>query len=240
VADAGRTRAAEGNHCRPFSLLKSDGLISGIAKNGRHSGTQCFLGKITKDQSSEVIFEGIPLGTYTVTANVVQGGGTVSCSPTTVTSGGSSTCTAVPADGYQVQSWGGDCSSWSSNTQCYLTKIKSNQHSTVSFAPLPPANYTAIVTVDGGHGSVVCTPTSVPQDGTITCTATPDFGYRVGSWSGACASAGTNSVCVLANVDSDQTASLRFVLVPVPVPVLAPWGIAVLGLLMLGVARRRL
>lgn len=209
---------------------------------GAGSNTQCFLGKITKNQSSEVIFEGIPLGTYTVTANVVQGSGTVSCSPTSVPSGGSSTCTAVPAAGYRVDSWGGDCSSWGSNTQCYLTKIKSNQHSTVSFAPLPPANYTANVTVDGGNGSVVCTPTSVSQGGTITCTASPDVGYRVGSWSGACASAGTDSECVLANIDSDQTASVRFVLVPVPVPVpvLAPWGIAVLGLLMLGVARRRL
>ena len=74
---------------------------------GAGSNTQCFLSKVTKDQSSEVIFEGIPLGTYTVTASVVQGSGSVSCSPTSVISGGSSTCTAVPAAGYQVGSWGG-------------------------------------------------------------------------------------------------------------------------------------
>ena len=34
VADAGRTRAAAGNLVANFLLLKSDGAISGFAKNG--------------------------------------------------------------------------------------------------------------------------------------------------------------------------------------------------------------
>jgi hypothetical protein len=200
---------------------------------GAGSNTQCFLGKITKNQSPDVVFEGIPLDTFTVTANVVQGGGSVTCSPNSVTAGGSSTCTAIPAEGFQVQSWGGACSSWSSNTECYLTKIKSNQHSTVSFAHLPPATYTAIVTVAGGVGSVDCTPTSVAAGGTISCDATPAAGYRVGGWSGACAPSGTRSVCVLRNVDENQFASVRFVPVA-PAPALTLRGLAIAVLLMLG------
>ena len=198
------------------------------------ANTQCFLAKITKNQSSEVIFEGIPLGTHTVTANVVQGSGSVTCSPNSVAAGGSSTCTALPAEGFQVESWGGDCSSWGSNTECYLTKIKSDKHSTVSFVHLPPQNYTAIVIVDGGNGTVECTPTSVMRGETIQCNATPAAGYRVGSWTGACAAAGTRSVCVLLNVEDSELASVRFVRVA-PAPALTVGGLALAFLLMLGV-----
>jgi len=192
-----------------FRVLEWTGDCAAAGAN-----TQCFLAKIRKDQSSTVVFEAIPPATYTVTANVVQGTGTVSCSPPSVTAGGASTCTAIPAPGYQVESWDGDCFSWGSNAECYLTKIKSDQVSTVSFTALPFGTFTAQVTVDGGNGSVTCQPTSVEFGGTIYCDASPDQGYRVAGWTGACASAGTNSVCVLGEVIEDQLATVRFTEIP--------------------------
>jgi len=224
-----------------FRVLEWTGDCAAAGAN-----TQCFLAKIRKDQSSTVVFEAIPPATYTVTANVLTlGAGTVSCTPNNVTAGGSSACTAVPGAGYEVDSWGGACAASGSNSHCYLTGINADSVSTVSFVALTHGTYTATVSVDGGNGTVVCEPTSVSVGGTISCTATPDIGYRVDSWSGACASSGSSSACILSNVDSNMSATVRFTRisvppVPVPVPALTPWGLAVLALLMLGVARRRL
>jgi MYXO-CTERM domain-containing protein len=179
---------------------------------------------------------------YTITASVVGGKGGVSCTPGTVASGGASTCTAIPADGYQVSAWGGACSSWGSNAQCFLTKIKSNQFSTVSFAPLPVSTYTISATVGSGNGTLSCTPTSVSAGGTITCTALPDPGYQIANWTGACASAVKNATCVITNVTSNQVASVNFVKATPPpnsIPVLPIWGAALMGLGLLAAARRR-
>jgi hypothetical protein len=202
---------------------------------GAGANTQCFLAKITKNQSSQVIFEAIPPSTYTVTANVDQGNGSVSCSPNSVTAGGSSTCTAVPLDGYAIDSWGGACAAAGSNTECYLSNITTNQTSTVSFVQVPPTTYTANVT-GNGNGTVVCTPTSVAEGGTITCTATPDVDYQVIGWTGDCAAAGNSTMCVIDNVHGNVFASVSFfaTAAAIAVPLLSPVGLATLFLLMLG------
>jgi hypothetical protein len=71
---------------------------------------------------------------YTVTATVASGLGTVSCTPARVAAGDSSTCTALPSAGFQVQSWGGACAFAGRNPQCALTNIQENKVSTVRFA----------------------------------------------------------------------------------------------------------
>lgn len=66
-----------------------------------------------------------------------EGNGTVSCSPTFVGKGDSSTCTALPDAGYRVKEWTGACASAGSNTQCFLPKIVDDQTSKVFFEALP-------------------------------------------------------------------------------------------------------
>ena len=75
----------------------------------------------------------IPVTTYNVTASVSGGNGTVACSPTSVASGGTSTCTASPDSGFQVIAWTGDCVSAGTSNTCSLTNIQADRSSTVSF-----------------------------------------------------------------------------------------------------------
>jgi len=180
------------------------------------TNTQCSLTNIQANQSSTVSFSALPPASYHVSANVVGGNGSVSCSPTTVSKGESSTCTAVPDAGYQVAAWTDACASWGSQAQCYLSKIRADQSATVSFAPIPPATYTVSATVNGGNGHVSCSPTSVTAGDNSTCTAVPDAGYQVQSWSGACATAGSAAQCDLSNVQADQNSTVSFAALPVP------------------------
>lgn len=180
------------------------------------TNVQCSLSNITSNQSSTVSFSALPPASYHVSASVVGGNGSVSCTPTTVSKGESSTCTAAPDAGYQVQSWGDACAAWGSQTQCYLNKIRADQRATVSFAPIPPATYTVTATVVGGNGHVSCSPTSVTAGDASACTAVPDAGYQVQIWSGACASAGNTAQCDLTNIQADQVSTVSFSALPVP------------------------
>ncbi len=52
------------------------------------------------------------------------GGGTVSCAPNPVSSGGNSTCNATPNPGYSFTDWGGDCSGTGACTLSNVTTAK--------------------------------------------------------------------------------------------------------------------
>ena len=106
-----------------------------------------------------------------------------------------------------MQAWTGACAAAGPNAQCTLTKIKADQDSTVSFAQLPPATYTVSATVTGGNGAVSCAPSTVTVGGSSSCTAVPDAGYAVQSWTGACAASGSNTQCTLSNLQGNRWAS---------------------------------
>ena len=177
---------------------------------------QCNLTDIRANQTSTVSFTPLSSNpdTYTVNATVTGGNGAVSCNPNRVAKGGQSTCTAIPATGHRVQAWTGDCAPAGSDAQCYLPKIQKNQTSTVSFAAIPPGTVHVFALVVGGNGTVSCAPASVPVGGSATCTATPEAGYQVAHWDGACLLAGNNPQCVLANVQSDQRTTVTFAAIP--------------------------
>lgn len=177
---------------------------------------QCTLTNIQRNQSSTVSFGALTPNTYTVSASVSGGNGTVSCTPASVAAGGSSTCTAIPEAGYQVAGWGGDCAGWGTQSQCYLTKIKADKTATVRFALLPPANYTVSASVSGGNGHVSCTPTPVTAGDSSSCTAVPDAGWAVQSWGGDCARAGSATQCDLTNIQANQSATVSFAAQSVP------------------------
>lgn len=223
--------------------------VSGWTGDCAFAGTnpQCYLSKIKKNKESEVSFEPIPFNTYTVHASVAGSGGSVSCDPTNVPSGGTSTCTAVPENGYRVSGWTGDCASAGTNLQCYLSKIKDNKDSVVSFEQIPPNTYTVHATVTGGVGSVSCDPTSVTSGGSSICTAVPESGYQVDSWTGDCAAAGTNPKCSLTNVTNNKESTVRFSKPDgpdnrgqaKPIPTLSFWGLSLLSLMMLALGSAR-
>jgi len=148
------------------------------------------------------------LPTYTVSASVNGGNGSVSCDPTSVSAGGTSGCTAVPDPGYKVSGWTGACAPTGTNVHCTLNNIQENKTSTVSFEQLPGVHVSAAVV--GGNGAVSCSPTTVNPGGSSACTAQPNPGYRVNAWTGACESAGSGTTCNLANIQEDKSSTVSF------------------------------
>jgi uncharacterized repeat protein (TIGR01451 family)/uncharacterized repeat protein (TIGR02543 family) len=148
---------------------------------------------------------------YTVVAtssNASQG--SASCTPSPVTSGASSVCTAVPAPGYVFSGWSGDCTG--TVTTCSLSNITSNKTSVATFTLAP--TYTALATVAAGTGTASCVPSTVSAGGSTVCTATAGSGWTFTSWTGACA--GQTAACTLTNVNANVASQATFVIVTNP------------------------
>ena len=92
----------------------------------------CNLSNITANQSSVASFT----PTYTVAATA-GAGGTASCSPATVNSGGNSTCTAVPGTGYVFSGWTGEPQCTTAAT-CAISNITSNKNLVANFVLAEP------------------------------------------------------------------------------------------------------
>lgn len=75
----------------------------------------------------------LPMYGVSGTGNPSQGG-TVQCTPTSVSSGSSATCTATANSGYALKSWSANCTSSGPNT-CTLSNVTANQQVTATFNP---------------------------------------------------------------------------------------------------------
>lgn len=227
-----------------FSTELLNGATYSVSVLTQPTGQTCEVnngtGTISGQDVSDVVVscESDPLPVYNVSAAVSGGNGAVSCEPSSVTTGGSSTCTAVPDTGYQVSGWTGACAAAGTSTTCTLDNIQADQSSTVSFAAII---YNVVATVAAGNGSVTCNPNSVPAGGSSTCTAVPGSGFQVSGWTGACAAAGSSTTCTLDNILAEQAVTVAFEMlteVPdeevTPVPTLSRWGLALLSLLIIG------
>lgn len=137
----------------------------------------------------------------TSTANPVAGG-TVSCSPSVVMQGGSSTCTANANAGYSFTGFSGDCS----GATCTLSNVSSAKSVTANFSLNSYAVNAGASPVAGG--TVSCTPNPVDHGGSTTCTATVNAGYSFAGFSGDC----TGASCVLSNVTSAKSVTASFTL----------------------------
>ena len=107
------------------------------------------------------------VSTYTVTTNP-GGNGTLTCTPTTVDSGSTSSCTAAGSTGYYVSAISGCGISYSNSTSSVTTHtisttaINSNCTVSSSFAPRQytvSANPTANGTITGGSSGTTVTRT---------------------------------------------------------------------------------
>lgn len=147
---------------------------------------------------------------YTVgaTSSLPAGGG-ADCNPDNVVSGGNSTCTAVPATGYQFTGWTGDCASAGTSTTCSLSGVTSNKSSVANFQIL---TYPVDATVSGVGGTASCSTSPVSHGGSSTCTATPAPGYRFMGWTGSCV--GAVASCLLTGVTAAKSSVATFAVIP--------------------------
>jgi hypothetical protein len=51
-----------------------------------------------------------------------------------------------------------------------------------------------------------------------TCTATPNAGYLIQTWTGACAFVGSNPQCPLTNIQENKVSTVRFAAAIIPPP----------------------
>ena len=171
------------------------GSWSGDCSGG---GSTCTV-TMNGDRSASVSF----VRQYTLTTSD-ETGGSISPAPGTYTYDEDTpvALTATPDSGYRIGSWGGDCSG--DGSTCSLT-MDGDRTASVSFV----RQYT-LTTSDETGGSISPAPGTYTydEDTPVTLTATPDSGYRIGSWGGDCS--GDGSTCSL-TMDGDRSASVSFV-----------------------------
>lgn len=188
-----------------------------------------------------VTFEPIPPTTFTLTATRT-GEGTLVSAPAglalgpgnsatlasaTFTDGTTVSLSATPADGWQVQGWGGACVAAATGAVCEVT-VNGDMGVSITFEPIPPAIFTLSAT-KAGDGSLLSTPAGLDlgaavtsadapftEGTTVSLSATPAAGWQVQGWGGACAAAGTGSACEV-TVNGDMSVSVTFEPIPPPV-----------------------
>jgi hypothetical protein len=169
----------------------------------------------------------------TSTAGVVSGDCSESFLPTTAV-----TLTATPAGGSAFAGWTGDpdCTDGS-------VAMNADKTCTASFTLVPSATLTTTL-AGTGTGTVTSAPAGIncPADcseaytvGTVvTLTATPAAGSTFIGWSG-------NADCSdgIVTMDVSKSCTATFNLVPTAVPMLSPWALILMSLLLIAIALRR-
>jgi uncharacterized repeat protein (TIGR02543 family) len=186
----------------PYATIRYSGACAGPLNDAGDDG--CLLRNINSNQSSVVYIEPV---SYTIFVSASPtNGGVASCSPETVTLGGTTTCTATPKAGYTFNGWSQSCSGQGS--VCTLSNVTSNENSVASFSTIPTYEVQARVNVPG-WGVASCSPaTAVASGGSSICTATANQGYGFDSWLYSCA--GQGNVCTLSNIMSFQSSYAYF------------------------------
>ncbi|MFA7607551.1 MAG: IPTL-CTERM sorting domain-containing protein, partial [Rhodocyclaceae bacterium] len=200
------------NQTRSFTVTPNAGYtasIAGTCPAGSWSGNDYTTGQIVGDCTVAASFT---QNAHAISTSVSAGSGTVSCTPNPVPHGGSATCTATPAAGFNFASWGGACSG---SGGCTLSSVISAQSVSASFTAAPPPPPPPVITYNvtaasspAVGGTAACTPSSVSSGGTSTCTATANAGYRFTGWSGDCS--GTEVTCTLTGITADRSVTAGF------------------------------
>ncbi len=96
---------------------------------------------MTSNKTITANFTAIPVNSYTLTVNAVNGSVTKVANQPTYTSGSTVVLTATPATGYSFSSWSGDAT----GTVSPLTvTMNANKNITANFTALPPVGPTAV------------------------------------------------------------------------------------------------
>lgn len=124
------TAAASGTHTA--TLTVRSGQTTGTSDDAMNQSGGTLPLEATAMQETTASFELSATSYYSITATAnPAAGGTVSCSPSSVTYGGSSTCTATANANYRFSAWAGACASQSAT--CTLSDIQAAQTSSAVF-----------------------------------------------------------------------------------------------------------
>ncbi|MFA7403090.1 MAG: YncE family protein [Pelobacteraceae bacterium] len=151
-------------------------IINVSGCGGTLNGTTYTTGPITANCSISAIFE---TNSYTITATIPGGNGSVSCTPNVAYYGASASCTFVPANGYQLSSLadnGSDILVTANTTSYSINNITSNHALAATFSL---KNHT--VTASAGINGTVApsTPQIVTDGNTTSFSVAPESGYHV-------------------------------------------------------------
>ena len=175
---------------------------------GECTGLTCALTNITANKTVTANFTA---NTYSITATAnPTAGGTVSCFPNQVASGGSSECTATANSGYSFNSFSSDssCSSVSGMT-CSLTNVTANKTVTGNFTA-NTYSITATANPTAG-GTVNCSPNPVTSGDSAECTVSVNSGYSFNSFSSDSSCSNVSGMtCSFTNVTANKTVTANF------------------------------
>ena len=173
--------------------------------------------------------------TFTITVTAITGDGNVAdgtagdidCDDSSLTgtcsdtydAGTTVTLTATPDTGWRFGSWGGDCSSETTDT-CTITDIQAAKSVSVTFIEVHDVVVTVVGTggtvTDGAEGALSCTSASSPctetYDATtnVTLTAAPDTGYQFDGWTGTDAGDCSGTTCTFSSLASAKAVTATF------------------------------
>ena len=135
-----------------------------------------------------------------------------------VDNGATVVLTATPADGWAFVGWTSSCLSAGSSPTC--TVVADGERSTMAmFAKSAfdlTVNKQGAGTITASSGGLECgdgctsSLASVTNGESVTLTATPTEGWKVGSWSSACEPAGDSSTCTI-SMSQDRSTTVWFV-----------------------------
>ena len=149
------------------------------------------------------------LNSYTVTGVASPlAGGSVTCTPSTVSHGLSTSCTATPATGYNLTGVSG-CGGMASTTSPYTTGAVTANCTVTGTFTLKTYAVTAVASPPAG-GSLTCTPSTVNHGSTTSCSATPSAGYAFTGMSGCGGAASATSPYATGAVTANCTVTGTF------------------------------
>ncbi|MCY4561214.1 MAG: BspA family leucine-rich repeat surface protein, partial [Flavobacteriaceae bacterium] len=166
----------------------------------------------SKDCTISVTFEKV---SYTITTSAGDGGSITENQ--SVEHGESVSITATPDTGYQIESWGGTCGTFSADDlevsfkvtkDCEITANLKQKELTTSLQNLEKESYT--ITTSSGTGGSITEDQSVEHGESASITATPDTGYQIESWGGTCGTLTESGNSASFTASKDCTISVTF------------------------------
>ena len=164
--------------------------------------------------------------TYTLTASVDGGHGSVTPTNATKNKNETVTLTFTPETGYEIDEVkvNNVVTPVSGNTLTLTMdgdKTVVVKYKATPTPPPTPVTYTLTASVDGGHGSVTPTSKTVNKDETVTLTFTPETGYEIDEVKVNDVATTVSGNTLTLTMDRDKTVVVKYKATPTP-PIVTP------------------